>query len=196
MTLTVKLPVVSRSASRCSAGLQVVRSARVPAPPLPARRAADLDGGFQPREVSGGRFLRRQRFQKVRERFQEGNHRLSRPCGHEVRQPTGTLAPRRSGSEIHGGAFAADLFRRARRLMRQTEEPTKIPAKTAPTRGESFARRAGNRIGWAPRIASRPSPHPRIRWTVASPGRAARARRAMRPPPPRAPTCPTNPTKC
>src|SRR6478752_399173 len=39
------------------------------------------------------------------------------------------------------------------------------------------------RIGPAPRVAFRPSPHPRIRWTVASPGSAIRAYRDTRPPP-------------
>jgi hypothetical protein len=38
-------------------------------------------------------------------------------------------------------------------------------------------------FGGAPRVAFWPSPHPRIRWTVASPGRATRARRDTRPPP-------------
>ncbi len=46
-------------------------------------------------------------------------------------------------------------------------------------------------FGEAPRVAFWPSPHPRIRWTVASPGRATRAHRHTRPPPPRVPKCPT-----
>jgi hypothetical protein len=50
---------------------------------------------------------------------------------------------------------------------------------------------AGITFGGAPRIAFWPSPHPRIRWTVASPGRALRARRDTRPPPSRVPKCPT-----
>jgi hypothetical protein len=45
--------------------------------------------------------------------------------------------------------------------------------------------------GGAPRVAFWPSPHPRIRWTVASPGCAIRARRHTRPPPSRVPKCPT-----
>ena len=50
---------------------------------------------------------------------------------------------------------------------------------------------AGIAFGGAPRIAFWPSPHPRIRWTVASPGSAKRASRDTRPPPPRVPKCPT-----
>ena len=42
---------------------------------------------------------------------------------------------------------------------------------------------ARNMFGAALRVAFRPSPHPRIRWTVASPGRATRVRRHTRPPP-------------
>jgi hypothetical protein len=53
------------------------------------------------------------------------------------------------------------------------------------------SRQDGFGFGWAPRVAFRPSPHPRIRWTVASPGRATCACRHARPPPPRAPICPT-----
>ena len=41
------------------------------------------------------------------------------------------------------------------------------------------------RFGEAPRVAFRPSPHPRIRWTVASPDSAANALGSTRPPPPR-----------
>ena len=50
---------------------------------------------------------------------------------------------------------------------------------------------SGPPFGAAPRFAFWPSPHPRIRWTVASPGRAICARHAPRPPPSRAPKCPT-----
>src|SRR4051794_3818676 len=38
-------------------------------------------------------------------------------------------------------------------------------------------------FGVAPRVAFWPSPHPRIRWTVASPGGAIRAHGNTRPPP-------------
>jgi hypothetical protein len=50
---------------------------------------------------------------------------------------------------------------------------------------------AGNRFGGAPAIAFRPSPHPRIRWTVASSVRAVSAHGHTRPPPPRVAKCPT-----
>ena len=46
-------------------------------------------------------------------------------------------------------------------------------------------------FGAAPRVAFWPSPHPRIRWTVASPGGATRAHGNTRPPPSRVPKCPT-----
>ena len=49
----------------------------------------------------------------------------------------------------------------------------------------------GSPFGAAPRSVFWPSPHPRIRWTVASPGRAICARHAPRPPPSRVPKCPT-----
>ena len=49
----------------------------------------------------------------------------------------------------------------------------------------------GIRFGEAPRVAFWPSPHPRIRWTVASPGGAIRAHGKPRPPPPRVTKCPT-----
>ena len=52
-------------------------------------------------------------------------------------------------------------------------------------------RSGGSPFGAAPRSAFWPSPHPRIRWTVASPGRAVCARHAPRPPPSRVPKCPT-----
>ena len=52
-------------------------------------------------------------------------------------------------------------------------------------------RPGGPPFGAAPRFAFWPSPHPRIRWTVASPGRAICARHAPRPPPSRVPKCPT-----
>ena len=52
-------------------------------------------------------------------------------------------------------------------------------------------RSGGSPFGAAPRSAFWPSPHPRIRWTVASPGRAICARHAPRPPPSRVPKCPT-----
>ena len=45
--------------------------------------------------------------------------------------------------------------------------------------------------GAAPWVALRPSPHPRIRWTVASPGSAIRAHGQTRPPPPRVSKCRT-----
>jgi hypothetical protein len=50
---------------------------------------------------------------------------------------------------------------------------------------------SGMWFGAAPRVAFRPSPHPRIRWTVASPGGAIRAQGKPRPPPPRVTKCPT-----
>ena len=46
-------------------------------------------------------------------------------------------------------------------------------------------------FGQAPKVAFRPSPHPRIRWTVASSGRASCAHGHTRPLPPRVPKCPT-----
>jgi hypothetical protein len=45
--------------------------------------------------------------------------------------------------------------------------------------------------GAAPWVALRPSPHPRIRWTVASPLGAISAHGQTRPPPPRVPKCRT-----
>src|SRR3569833_3069208 len=49
----------------------------------------------------------------------------------------------------------------------------------------------GTRFGAAQRIAFRPSPHPRIRWTVAPSDSASRARGQPRTSPPRVPICTT-----
>src|SRR5215471_6647445 len=46
-------------------------------------------------------------------------------------------------------------------------------------------------FGVAPPVAFRPSPHPRIRWTVASPGGAICASSDFRTPPSRVTKCPT-----
>ena len=54
----------------------------------------------------------------------------------------------------------------------------------------SAVRSARVRVGPAP-FAFRPSPHPRIRWTVASADSASSARGPTRPPPPRVQKCPT-----
>src|SRR3954451_14590216 len=52
-------------------------------------------------------------------------------------------------------------------------------------------RTPGTGFGTAQQVAFRPSPHPRIRWTVAPSDSASRARGQLRPSPPRVPICTT-----
>ena len=113
--------------------------------------------------------------------------RLDRP------RPASALAPRRAFSDRQAASFAAPNY---------SDGPTlNAPDCVAGTPGTNIAdaRRKprtplsvpGNMFGKALQLAFRPSPHPRIRWTVASTDSASRAPGSMRPPPSRVPKCPT-----
>ena len=186
--LTAKIPVVSCSASRCSAGSSKDwRFQRFSGPPQPAQRAAEKEWRFQARAASGPRSPSRSRDGS---RFGTTDYRAAGPR-----------------YAMSGGRFGAvpGLQRQTRRLLPPTcsDGPTldapdcvvdqdsgKNCADAEPSLRASFCI---SRIpfGEARSFAFWPSPHPRIRWTVASPGRAKRAHRQTRPPPPRVTKCPT-----
>ena len=157
---------------------------------LPSQRCARLtrSGGFEPeRRPVPGIFL-------LQGRFKTRQNRLSGPK--TVRY---AMAGERFGA-------APGLQRKTRRSLLPptcSDGPTldapDCVADQDPRNDRADAKRklraspcsGGLPFGAAPRFAFWPSPHPRIRWTVASPGRAIRARPAPRPPPSRAPKCPT-----
>ena len=187
LMLTVKLPVVSRSASRCSAGLQIARSSCVFRSFHSQRSARPIwSGGFKPerRPVPGHVCC------------QGGFRHFMTDCLGPA--ATYTTAGRRFGAapvrQRHTRRrFCRQPVQTGRRLMRQTVKPTNISqrprrreakaSRVACSPGSGSVRRPGSRFG-LPLT-------PEFRWTVASPGRAECARRPMRPPPPRAPKCPT-----
>ena len=158
-----------------------------PALPQPAQRAADKEWRFQARAASGPRSPSRSRDGS---RFGITDYRAAGPR-----------------YAMSGGRFGAvpGRQRQTRRLLPPTcsDGPTldapdcvvdqdfgKNRADAEPSLRASFC---VSRIpfGEARSFAFWPSPHPRIRWTVASPGRAKRAHRQTRPPPPRVTKCPT-----
>ena len=158
--------------------------------PLPSQRCARLTrrGGFEPeRRPIPGTFLPQGRFKTRQNRLSglengpicDGRRALWRRAGPSAKTRRSILPPTCSdGPTLDAPDCVADQDPRndragARRKLR-----------TSPRSG-------GSPFGAAPRFAFWPSPHPRIRWTVASPGRAICARHAPRPPPPRVPKCPT-----
>ena len=168
-----------------------LRKSEVPAsfrsPPRPAQRAADKEGRFRARAASGPRLP-----SCSRDGFRHGI------TDYRAAWPRYAMA---------GGRFGAmPGFQRPtrRRLLPPTcsDGPTldapdcvadDDPRNRADAERKLCASRCSARIpfGSAPRVAFWPSPHPRIRWTVASPGRAIRANRDTRLPPSRVPKCPT-----
>ena len=159
-----------------------------PIPPQPAQRAVDMEWRFRARAASSPRLP-----SWCRDDFRHGitEYRAAR----------------------HRYAMAGERFGATPGLQRQTRRrflpPTCSDGPTLdapdcvadhdPARNRADAGRklcaslcpARNMFGAALRVAFWPSPHPRIRWTVASPGRAIRANRDTRPPPSRVPKCPT-----
>ena len=158
-----------------------------PIPPQPAQRAADKEWRFRARAASGPRLP-----SCSRDGFRNG---ITDYPGRKARY---AIAGERLGAapglqRQTRRRFCRQRVQTGRRLMRQTVLPTMIHGKNRADAERklraSFC--SGIAFGGAPRLAFWPSPHPRIRWTVASPGRAICARRDTRPPPSRVPKCPT-----
>jgi len=159
-----------------------------PIPPQPAQRAADKERRFRARAASSPRLP-----SCSRDSFRHG---ITDYPGRRARY---AMAGERFG--------AAPGFQRQtrRRLLPPTcsDGPTldapNCVADHGPRNNYADAGRklrasccsAGIPFGPAPRVAFWPSPHPRIRWTVASTGGAIRAHGHTRPPPSRVPKCPT-----
>jgi len=185
--LTVKTPgCVAFSLPVQRRNLHSEDSSVFPIPPRPAQRAADKERRFRARAASGPRLP-----SCSRDGFRHGktDYWAARP---DMRWPASALAPRRAFSDRQGGALPPTC----------SDGPTlDAPDCIAGTPGKNTADAGrkpraslsvpGIMFGEARRIAFRPSPHPRIRWTVASSGRAICARRPARPPPSRVPKCPT-----
>ena len=153
-----------------------------PIPPRPAQRAADKERRFRARAASGPRLP-----SCSRDGLRDGvTDYPDPPMGPICKQPASALAPRRAFSD-----------RQRRRFLPPTcsdgpthdapdcvadHDPRNNRADTERKLRASFCS-GGIAFGRAPRVAFWPSPHPRIRWTVASPGGAIRAYRDTRPPP-------------
>ena len=152
-----------------------------PIPPQPAQRAADKERRFRARAVSGPRLP-----SCSRDGFR-----------HDLTDYRGLQRPdMRTAGERFGAApgFQRQIRRRClppTLLDGPTLDAPDCIAEPEPGKNRADAKRklrappCSVRImfGGAPRVAFWPSPHPRIRWTVASPGRATRAHRHTRPPP-------------
>ena len=151
-------------------------------PTLHSQRSARLtrSGGFEPeRRPVPGSHLVPGTVQRRRDRF------IRTPSRARLLWPASALAPRRAISDRQGGDLpptcsdgptldAPDCI--------ADHDPRKTRADAERKLCASFC---SVRIPFGPalRVAFRPSPHPRIRWTVASPGRAIRAHGTARPPP-------------
>jgi hypothetical protein len=176
--LTAIFPVVSRSASRCCAGTSTAGDSSV-FRPLQSPRGARLTrrGGFPARAACGPKRLFRSHSICSRDGLIRRN-RLSGPARVDMRSPAGALAPRRTFSDRPGGPLPPTFL----------DGPTlDAPDCVADPNHWNHCADApcflAIAFGAAPRVAFWPSPHPRIRWTVASPGRARCAHRHTRPPP-------------
>ena len=151
-----------------------------PIPPRPAQRAADKEWRFPARAASGPRLpaCSRDGFRNGAADYQgreapicDGRRALWRHAGPSATDKAALLPPTcLDGPTLDAPDCIADQDSRkdradAERKLRASSCSERIPP------------------GKAPRIAFRPSPHPRIRWTVASPGSATRAHGTTRPPP-------------
>ena len=160
-----------------------------PIPPQPAQRAADKERRFRARAASGPRLP-----SCSRDGFRHG-----------ITDYPGRKARRYAMAGERFGAAPGFQRQTRRRLLPPTcsDGPTldapDCVADDDPRKNRADGERklraaycsAGIPFGAAPRVAFWPSPHPRIRWTVASPGGAIRAHGHTRPPPSRVPKCPT-----
>ena len=160
----------------------------------PALRAADTERRLRARAASDPRLLSCKVLSCSRDGSRHGRTDYPDPKRSDMRWPASALAPRRAFSEKTRRSIlpptcsdgptldAPDCV--ADQDPRNDRADAKRKLRTSPCPG-------GPPFGAAPRFAFWPSPHPRIRWTVASPGRAICARHAPRPPPSRVPKCPT-----
>jgi hypothetical protein len=164
-------------------------SQRLSDPPQPAQRAVDMERRFRARAASGPRLPSRSR-----DSFRHGitDYRTARfryaMAGERFGAAPGPAATDKAA------LFAARVFSDGPTLDAPDCIANHDPAKNrADAERKLRASPVSARImfGGAPRVAFWPSPHPRIRWTVASPGRATCAHRHTRPPPSRVPKCPT-----
>jgi len=146
----------------------------------PAQRAADKEGGFEPER------RRSQVTILFQGRLQTRHNRLS--------GPQGPICDGRRALQRRAGLSATDKaapFCRQRVPDGPTLDAPDCVADQDPPNNRADAERklcashcfAAIPFGVAPRVAFWPSPHPRIRWTVASPGGAIRAHGNTRPPP-------------
>jgi hypothetical protein len=156
-------------------------SSVLPIPPQPAQRAADKERRFRARAVSGPRLpsCSRDGFRHgitdypdpFRARYAMAGERFGAASGLQRQTKGGLLPPTCSdGPTLDAPDCVADHDPRknradAERKLRASSGSARIP------------------FGVATRVAFWPSPHPRIRWTVASPGGAIRAHGDTRPPP-------------
>ena len=143
-----------------------------PIPPQPAQRAADKERRFRARAASGPRSTI-----CSRDGFRHG---ITDYPGLKGPICDGRRAPRRRVG-LSATDKAASLPPTC--LDGPTLDAPDSVADHDPVKNRADAERklraslcfAGIPFGPAPRVAFWPSPHPRIRWTVASPGRAIRA---------------------
>jgi hypothetical protein len=166
------LPVLRRN-------LHSRRFQRFPASPEPARCAADKERRFPARAASVPGYFISSRDDLIR------RNRLSGPARADMQPPVGALAPRRTFSERRGGRLPPTF------LDGPTLDAPDCVADDPWNHCADAPCFLAIMFGAAPRVAFWPSPHPRIRWTVASPGRAKCAHRHTHPPPSRVPKCRT-----
>jgi hypothetical protein len=177
--LTAKFTVVSRSASRCSAGTSKGGDFSVfPAPPQPAR-AARLTGAA----VSSPGGVRSQVTSLFQGRCEIDLTEYRAPWLRYAIEAC-TLVPRRACSDRQAASLPPQITQTGRRLMRQTVLPA-LQGLIPPMRGASRARRCPSRESCSVRrFSSRfglpltpesggPSRHPAVRFARA----ALRARR-------------------
>jgi hypothetical protein len=152
---------------------------------FPILSTASAARGRQGGAVSSPSGVRSQVTLLFQGRFQTRHNRLSGPLGPDMRWPASASAPRRAFSDRQGGLLPPTCS------DGPTLDAPDCVADHDPRKNDADAERklraspcsAGAAFGRAPRVAFWPSPHPRIRWTVASPVRAIRAHGITRPPP-------------
>jgi hypothetical protein len=157
-----------------------------PIPPRPAQRAAAKEWRFPARAASGPRLP-----SCSRDGFRNGvaGYRAARRRYAVAGERLGAAPGLQRQTRRHFCRQSVQTGRRFDAPDCSADDPRKNRAEAERKLRASLCSRIA--LGGAPRLAFWPSPHPRIRWTVASPGRAICACRDTRPPPPRVPKCPT-----